>query len=487
MPQSKVQSRRPFIFLVFAALAALLTAVAPAGAAPRHESKAHQADRYIRERMQVLGIPGLQLAVVSHGRIALLRSYGVASVELGVPVGDRTVLAINSITKAFTGVAAMRLVEAGRLDLSAPLSTYLDELPEAWRAVTIRQLLSHMSGLPDITRAPTVETDQEAAWRWVREQPVAFPPGERFSYNQTNYALIQQVINRLSGAAPDAPLAEAQFEAAGMARTHYGDSTEIVPGKAPTYRFDFAGGGRRLRPVTERFLPFRRAASGLNSTAEDLARWLIALRDNRLLSPESLRTMWTPSAFNDGRPGQWALGWQVFPRGTGRAVGMTGGGRAALFFYPEQDVGVVLLTNLAGAFPEDMVDRVASIYAPGLVLSGVPGLRLALDERGYGQAAAVARELAAADPSLRWNESELNDWGYRLLSTGRPREALEILKLVLALFPASANAHDSVAEAYAANGERANALAHYRRSLEIDAGNTNARRQIERLEALPEP
>lgn len=473
---------RPF-FLFLASLFLPL----PASAAPARDAKAEQVDRYLRSQMEALKIPGMQAAVVQGGKIVLLRSYGTASVELGVRVTDRTVFSINSIAKAFTRVAAMRMVEAGKLDIAAPVSAYLDGLPEAWRGVTIRQLLSHMSGLPDVTRAPTVETDAEAAWAWVQAQPIRFPPGERFDYCQTNYTLILRVLNKLAGLAPDAPLGTPQFEAAGMSLTRYGDSTEIVPGKAPSYRWTRAHPGEPgvLRPAIERFLPFRRAASGLNSNAADMARWMIALRDGKLLGKASLETMWAPVPFNNGTQGQWGLGWIALPRGDGRAVGMTGGGRAAFFYYPEQDVGVALLTNLAGAFPEDFVDRIASVYAPGLKLTGVPALRIALEENGYRDAPAAAAAIAAGDPALRWNEAELNDWGYRLLTTGRERQALEVLKLVASLFPQSANAHDSLAEAEAANGNKALALQHYRRSLELDPGNANAKRQIERLGGTP--
>jgi CubicO group peptidase (beta-lactamase class C family) len=467
---------------------ALSNAGVPAFAAPARSSlnsPAMQVDQYLRAQMRRLRIPGLQVAVVRRGRIVMLRSYGVASIELSVPMTNQIVLPVNSITKAFTGVAAMRLVAAGRLDLSAPVSTYLDGLPEAWRAITIRQLLSHMSGLPDLNRAPTIETDQEAAWTWVQSQPVRFPAGERFDYCQTNYALIQRVINRLLSVAPDTPLAGGQFETAGMTRTRYGDSTEVVPGKAPAYRFTYATPTSPgvLRPVTERFLPISRAASGLNSTAEDMAHWIIALQQGHILDRAALDSMWTPVAFSNGLPGQWGMGWQILPRGNDRAVGMTGGGRAAFYLYPRHDVAIVLLTNLAGSFPEDLIDRIASFYAPGLQLGGVPALRIALEERGYAQAATVAAEMAAHDPGLRWNEAELNDWGYRLLTSGRPREGLELLKLVVALFPGSGNAFDSVAEAYAVNGDRAAAIANYRRSLELDPANTNAQRRLQRLEA----
>lgn len=471
----------------------ILTACAafppPASAAPaqqRQDAIAGQVDRHLKSQMEALKIPGLQAAVVKGGKVVLLRSYGTASVELGVPVTDATVFSVNSIAKAFAGVAAMRMVEAGKLDLGAPVSAYLEGLPESWRAVTVRQLLSHMSGLPEVTRAPTIETDADAAWAWVQAQPIQFAPGERFNYCQTNYTLMLRILNKLAGADRDAPLGTSQFQIAGLNRTRYGDSTDLVPGKAPSYRWSRGaapGEPRVLRPSIERFLPFRRASSGLNSNAEDMAKWIIALQQGRLLSKASLETMWTRVPFTSGELGQWGLGWQILPRGKGRAVGMTGGGRAAFYLYPEQDVAVVLLTNLAGAFPEDFTDRIASLYAPGLELEGVPALRLALEDRGYANAPAVAAQIAARDAAFRWNEAELNDWGYRLLSQGRLKEALEILKLVASLFPQSGNAHDSLAEALAANGDKAGALANYRRAVQLDPKNSHAAQQIEKLEA----
>ncbi len=469
---------------IAAAGLALLTAAGTAQAQVpgQADARAAEADRYLTARMQVQAIPGLQVAVVEHGRVVLLKSYGLSSVELSVPVTDRSLFAVNSITKAYTGVAAMRLVQAGRLDLGAPASRYLEDLPPAWRDVTVRQLLSHTSGLPEVTRAPTVETDDDAALAWVKTQPVRFAPGARFDYCQTNYMLMQMIVNRLEGRAPDAMLTDEQLAIAGAVDTRFGDSADLILGKGPSYSYRGEAGTRVLYPRTERFSPLRRAASGLNSTASDVARWIIALQDGRLLDPATRETMWTPIAFNDGQVGQWGMGWQVLRRGSGRSVGMTGGGRAAVSIYPEQDVAVVILTNLSGAYPEDMIDKVASIYAPGLELTGVAALRLALDDQGYDQAEAVADRISAADPGLVWPEAELNDWGYRLLASDRAADALPVFRLVVRLFPQSANAHDSLGEAQAANGDRPGAIRSYRRVLELDPGNTHAARQLEQLE-----
>jgi len=476
-------------------LAAILTSLtaACAGAAVAPAPEAAAVDTYVAMQMKKLRIPGMAVAVVRDGRLALLRHYGTASVEFNVPVTDKTVFAINSVTKAFTGVAAMQLAQQGRLDLAAPVGRYLPGLPDAWRGVTIRQLLAHMSGLPDIMRAPTVETDAAAAWDWVLARPVLFAPGARFQYCQTNYTLVQRVINTIEGRAPDAPLAGEQIRAAGMTHTSYGDAYSVINNKAPTYRWRQEGpmitGYRAaasttpdtLSATSERFLPFRHASSGLNSTAQDLARWLIALQDHTLLSASSLDTLWTPLAFNDGKTGQWGLGWEVLARGTHRAAGMTGGGRAAVFVYPDDHVAVVILCNLTGAFPEDMVDKIASVYAPALDLSGVPALRIALEEQGYTHALAVAAAMQARNPSLAWPERELNDWGYRLLSTGRARDALPLFELIADRFPDSANAHDSLAQALLVNGDTASALLHYQRTLALDPANPDARRHVDAL------
>jgi len=465
----------------------LATLLVPSIATARPaDPRIERTDAAMRSFMSAFRVPGAQLAVVKDGRVVFSRAYGLVNVALGVPATTQSVFTLASITKAFTGLAAMQAAQAGRLDLSAPVSRYLDGLPEAWRSVTIRQLLSHMSGLPDINRAPTVDTDAGEAWRWTLTQPILFAPGERFHYCQTNYTLIQRVLNRIYGRSEDAMVAEAQLATAAMARTRYGDSRDLIAGKGPDYQFVRAGAdaGGTLEQRYPVSLPFHRASNGLVSTAEDMARWIIALDQGRLLDPTATAAMWTPVPFNSGAPGQWGMGWTILPRGAGhRAVGMTGGARSAFFIYPEDRVAVVILTNLVGSYPEDSIDRIAAFWAPGLHLTGVPALRAALDERGYDTAAAAAAEISRRDPALRWNEAELNDWGYRLLASGRPREGLAILGLTAGLFPASGNAQDSLAEAFAANGRRAEAIAHYRRSLELDPGNNNARRRLARLEA----
>jgi tetratricopeptide (TPR) repeat protein len=161
----------------------------------------------------------------------------------------------------------------------------------------------------------------------------------------------------------------------------------------------------------------------------------------------------------------------------------TGGSRAAFFVYPEDDLAIVVLTNLAGAFPEEFIDELAGYYKPEIAASDpVTALRMALRQRGYAHAIDVYQELKRKDPRFQPLENDLNDWAYRMMNGGgKPKEALEIFKLNVFLYPNSANVYDSVAEAYAMNGDRELAVKNYKRSLELDPKNTNAAQQLKKL------
>lgn len=453
----------------------MLGLAATAQAAP---DPVERADAIVRRAMAEQHIPGLQIAVVKDGKIVMSRAYGVADLARQTPVTPGTVFPINSITKAFTGVAAMREVEAGRLDLAKPIGAYVTGLPEAWRGIEVRRLLSHTSGLPDFKDD---DGDGSAGWSATLAKPIRFQPGERFDYNQTNYALVQMAINGLRGRPRDATLAAEQFTLAGMAHSGFGDTRDHDPNRVTSY------GYRQATPDqpnvrTEIFSALHRAAAGMNSTAGDMAKWLIALQDGKLLRPATRAALWTPVAFNDGKKGQWGMGWLVLDRPTHRAVGMTGGSRSAVYLYPDDKVGVVILTNLAGSTPEDLIDEIAQGFIPGMALTGVPALRAALAGQEGADPAATVAAFNKGNPGFTADEHELNDWGYRLMAFGKPRSALAVLKLTADLNPSSGNAFDSLGEAYAANGDKAAAIVAYRRSLTLDPANKNAEQRLERLE-----
>jgi CubicO group peptidase (beta-lactamase class C family) len=466
--------------------------------------QADNVESFLRTQMSKRHIVGLQVAVVQHGKVVLHRACGIASIQDSAPATDHTIFPINSITKAFTGVAIMQLVEAGRLDLGAPVSRYLDGLPVPWQGVTIRQLLTHESGLPNIMEGNekmVQEGDEDSAWAKVQTLPLEFEPGARFSYNQTNYVLLGRIIDRLGGEPFAQFIDEHQFRVVGMPHTVFGDSRDVVAHSARDYTYfrKTSGATRRgdtLRNVFEEFPPFLRTAAGLNSTAEDLARWIIALQSGKLLKAKSsLATLWTAGVLNDGTNGGfskllngYALGWETANRPEHRALTAIGGGRSALFVYPEDDLAIVILTNLQGSSPESFIDEVASYWIPDMSPSagfGLPAaikaMQAVLRTRGFEHAAEVIREEKAKDSAFRLPEGDVNAWGYRLVEDGHIRDAIEIFKLNAEMYPSSGNTYDSLAAAYESAGDKTLAIQNYRRSLDLDPKNAHA---VERLKAL---
>ncbi|WP_141749867.1 serine hydrolase [Janthinobacterium sp. SUN098] len=489
-----MKPRLPSVLLVMALAAVAAPVTSLAIAAPASPSQASRAEQeiaaFVRSEMRERQIPGLQLAVIRHGKVVLKRNFGLASLQYQVPVTDASLFSINSATKAFAGVAVMQLVQEGKIDLAAPIGQYLTGLPAAWQSVTVTQLLNHTSGLPDVLDQRSGKLvgpqpdDAAAAWSAVQALPVEAPPGQRYRYNQTNYVLLAQLIERQNGQPFTDFIRHRQFDVAGMRHSGFGDAKDVVANKASSYVLDRGGNG--YRNVIEDFPVFMRAGAGINSNAGELVNWLIALQSGRLLAPASVERLWQPTSLNDGKPAPWALGWPTIGRDGHRAVAGIGGGRSAFYVYPDDGLAVIILSNLAGGQPEQLIDTIAGFYVPGLrqqrggayaahllrnkaASTGFEGLEQKL--------AAIRRQHGLPAPA----DDDLNAWGYRLLGRQQPKQAVAVFQLGVQLYPQGANGHDSLAEAYEADGATALAVTHYRRSLELDPGNTHA---VARLRVL---
>lgn len=328
---------------------------------------AHRDTRqWLQQTMREQHIPALQVAVVQDGKIVLSETYGLANVENKVAATPTTRFPINSATKSFTGVAMMQLAEVGLVDLNAPVARYLDDLPAAWRGIRLRQLLGHTSGLPDVVDQHGSEAE---TWQAVKAQPLAAPVGERFAYNQTNYGLLSQVIAKVTKQPYERFIAERQFAVVGMPQATFGDSYDLVPNAATIYARSPRG---TLAPDDDHRLshwfydiPYTLwAGGGMQTTADEVARWLIALSDGRLIKPASLHAMWTPEKLNNGGDSEWAAGWPVLQTTPELRVAGIGGARAAFIVYPQRRLAVVILTNLAGANPQRFIQRIADFYRP---------------------------------------------------------------------------------------------------------------------------
>ena len=464
-------------------------------------------DHFLIAKMKKTGIPGLQLAVVRNGVIVKTGSYGLANLQDSVPVTSKTIFQLNSITKAFVGVAVMQLVEAGKLDLSKPVSFYLDSLPPAWRAVTIRQLLTHSSGLPKIldnnTGKLVGETDS-AAWANVKTMAPEFKPGEKFSYNQTNYVLIGKIINKLTAGDFTQFIKEKQLDVVKLPDTRFFDSHEVVSHAASIYTYSTFVNDVRYRTsepqnVFYEFSPFIRTTVGLNSTATEMARWIIALQQGVLLkNKNSLAALWAPGILNNGQTAGfsrmfngYAIGWPAIIRPEHRAMAPIGAGCSAVFVYPDDNLSVIILTNLQGANPEEFADEVAGFYIPGMRASdgfGLPpairSFRAVLVKKGFDQAIPAFKDQQSKTKDYRLDENEVDIWGWTLVNQDHIKEALEIFKLNIYLYPKSSAAYDSYGGELEAIGKTTEAINLFKQALQLNPKDDYAIGHLRHLGAM---
>ncbi len=295
--------------------------------------------------------PGAVVIAVKDGRTVFRKAYGMANLELGVPLSPGSVFRLGSITKQFTAVAVLMLAEEGKLALSDPITKFLPDYPAQGHVITIEHLLNHTSGIRSYTDIPGYMnariradlTTQELVEAFARE-PMDFAPGERWQYNNSGYVLLGAVIEKASGKKYGEFVAEKIFRPLGMKATAYGDDGPILPKRASGYSRD----GETV--VNARYLSMTQphAAGGLVSTVDDLAAWDAALSTERLVKEASLEKAWTPAVTRDGKPTRYGFGWGVSTFRGARAL-EHGGGIFGFSTYgirlPDEKVYVAVLAN----------------------------------------------------------------------------------------------------------------------------------------------
>lgn len=340
---------------------------APATPGPTAEQEA--IDRVVREEMAAQEIPGCAVAVLRDGREVRVSGYGLANVELRVPVDERTVFQLGSLGKQFTAAAVMLLVEDGALRLDQPVSTYLPATPPAWRTVTVRQLLTHTAGLPDYETQDfdyTRPYTEEQLVALVFAKPPEYPPGARWSYSNSDYVVLGAVLRAASGKFWGDVVRDRLLGPAGMSSARVISEEDIVPWRAAGYRL-VAGKLKNQEWVSP----------GLNATADgslyasirDLVAWDRVLRERRLLRPASWKEIHAPVALAGGATFPYGFGWVVEPihgRPAHRHDGEWQGFHADLLRYPDDGLTVATLCNLAGADPVRIDDRIVAAIAPQL-------------------------------------------------------------------------------------------------------------------------
>ena len=313
----------------------------------------------VSAKMAERHIPGLSLAIVKDGHLISLQSFGLANVEDSVLVTDATVFRIASTTKPITATAAMQLAERGSLDLDAPVQTYAPTFPAKEFPITTRELLAHVSGIRNYRRGEPERTDHfnslTDALVIFKDDSLDFEPGTKFAYSTFGYTLLGVVIEGASGMSFPDYLREHIFKPAGMSHTQPDDARVTIPNRAQGYTPKtygvFDGDYRHGQPIDS---SYKLPAGGLVSTAEDVARFAIAVLDGVLIKPETLALMSVNQKTRGGSETGYGYGWYTGSRAgrePGESVwhgGVQAGFTSELWLLPKERFAVVVLTNLEG-------------------------------------------------------------------------------------------------------------------------------------------
>lgn len=441
------------------------------------------------------------IVVADHGRIVYQRAFGLANMELNAPNSLGTRFEIASMTKPMTAITVMQLVQEGTLRLEGKISDYLPWYPsESGVRITVEQLLNHTSGLrqdiafddpsPGEEVVAAINADllsNDSLVKLIARRPLLFEPGTRFGYSSDGYAVLGAIVQHVAGKPFWRVLRERVLDRAGMTETGQSYLAPLVPQRAAGYAQDFDGYTNAQHiGVTP--------AGGLYSTLRDLYRFDQALYGDTLVNEQSKSRLFAV------RSVATAYGWKTsedsLPNGTRRRVLRTTGGlpgfQALMVRIPEVRRTIILLSNV-----RTMVWHFDDwAIAIGRILDGRP---YAMPKRSVAESIAAlvnaGRPPAAVQAgfdvmradTMRFalSEAEINRLGYFFLSRGPLSRAVDVFALNVRAFPRSSNVYDSLGEAQLARGDTALAIASYRKSLELDPGNSNASNILSRIVRTP--
>jgi CubicO group peptidase (beta-lactamase class C family) len=318
--------------------------------------------------------PALSIAIVTDNQMTFSKGFGLADVENSVPARSDTVYRLASIGKSIAAIAVMQLVERGKIDLNAPINKYcaayperqaLKDAPDKQFSITVRQLLVHQSGVrhnkpEEVLTTKHYNNITEAVGSFAGD-PLAIEPGTKYSYSTPGYTLLGCAIESASGMSYIDYLRENIIKPAGMTRTFVDDVYSIIPNRARGYRKTEKG---EIQNAPLHDTSIKVPGGGLVTTAEDLAKFAIAVNTNQLVKPETLAQMWTKPKTSDGRDQDYAMGFLINDRdGLLRVFndGSQAGTRTYLFLMPKQKFAVALMTNLERAFCEELVPKIIEV------------------------------------------------------------------------------------------------------------------------------
>lgn len=313
-------------------------------------------------------VPGAAVAVTQGGEIVFKKGYGSANLEYDIPVTPKTIFHVASVSKQFTVFALLLLEEEGKLALDDPIQKHIAEVPDFGHTITLRHLATHTSGMRDQWDLLNL-----AGWRWddvitkehilkivAKQKDLNFKPGEKYMYCNTGFTLLAEVVARVSGKTFDQFTQDRMFKPLQMTNSlFYEDHQRIVKNRAYSY-YPWTFGYKKS------VLSYANAgATSLFTTVEDLSKWAMNFKEQKVGSKKIINQMNTLAVLNNGETFGGAYGQFVGEFNGLLQIGHSGGDagyRSYLGRFPEQDFAVSVVSNNGGSNPADLANKVAEIY-----------------------------------------------------------------------------------------------------------------------------
>jgi CubicO group peptidase (beta-lactamase class C family) len=327
--------------------------------------------------------PGMAVGVIHDGKLVFERGYGLADLEKKTPITPETDFRLASVTKQFTAMGIMLLVHDGKLKYDDTLGKIFPEFPEYGRTITIRELLNHTSGLKDygdiymkqvgektpMDQIPQLH-DSDVLKLMEQQTATSFPPGTKYEYSNSGYAVLGMVIQKVSGEPYQDFVRERIFRPLGMAKTvAFVKGVNEVPNRAFGYNKDKASGKFVFgdQSPTSAVL----GDGGIYTSIKEMAKWDKSLREHKLLSEAEMREAWTPVQVSEGRKRrdgtmlEYGFGWFLDPyKGHERQYhdGGTTGFLTSIQRFPKDGLTVIVLANRTDVDPDELALKVADLY-----------------------------------------------------------------------------------------------------------------------------
>jgi CubicO group peptidase (beta-lactamase class C family) len=461
-----------------------------------------QLEPIIEQAIKQANVPGFAIAVVQNQKVVYAAGFGVKNLTNGnEKITPQSLFHMASITKPFVATSIIQLWEQEKIDLDAPLVKYLPYFrmkDERYKTITIRQMLSHVSGMPDVEdyEWDKPQYDDGALERYVRSLSnlsLIAAPGTTFRYSNMAYEILGDVIAKVSGESFEDYVKHHILEPLDMKT-----STLLVKKADPKLLTSPHVLDESYEPVVSRVFPYNRMhspSSTLYSNVLDMSRWAIAnmnrgeLDGKRILKASTYDMMWKPAGENWRNIGiSWFLGARREDRTVGHSGGDTGF-RSNLTMLPDKGIAVVMMSNYDGPSSLGAITNAALDVALGVkpepIVFKEPIAKVfykAMSSEGLEPAVKKYYELKKSAPAAyAFNEEQLNDLGYKLMARGKLKEAIRVLQLNVEAYPQSSNVYDSLGEAYMKNGDQALAIENYEKSLKLDPANQNAVEMLKKL------